>query len=101
MAQAPAMKFNVTTESKEGVETTQEVTVRIADLARYDIVRNRNGFPSQEEGSFLFMVLVSYCSLARTGKLPANTKVEEFIDTVVTIEPVEAPEEEAEASKSE
>lgn len=100
MAQAPAMKFNITTEAKDGSETTQEVTVRIADLARYDIVRNRNGFPSQEEGSFLFMVLVSYCALTRTGKI-VNVKVEDFIDTVVTIEPVEAPEEEAEAPKSE
>lgn len=97
---AQAMKFNLTTEDNEGTETSQELTIKIADMARYDIVRNRNNFPNQEEGGFLFMVLVSYCSLARTGKIPANTKVEEFIDTVVAIEPVEAPEEEEDAPKS-
>jgi hypothetical protein len=93
------MKFNITLDNS-GTETTHEVNVKIADLARYDILRNRHGFPAQEEGQFLFMVLVSYCSLIRTGTIPVTTKPEDFIDSVSEIIPVETPEEEAEASKS-
>lgn len=95
---AAQMKFTLTT-SNDGVETEHPITVTIADLARYDIVRNRFGFPAQDEGQFLFMILVSYCSMVRTGKLANTVKPDEFIDTVVNIEP-EAVEEEAEAPKS-
>jgi hypothetical protein len=93
------MKFNITLDNN-GAETKQEVSVKIADLARYDIIRNKYGFPAQDEGQFLFMVLVSYCSLIRTGAIPVNTKPEEFIDTVSEIEPIEEAEDEAEAPKS-
>lgn len=95
---AAAMKFTLTTESS-GAECEHEVSIKIADLARYDILRNRYGFPAQEEGQFLFMVLISYCSLVRTGVIAATVKPEEFIDSVVSIEP--EAEEEADAPKSE
>jgi hypothetical protein len=94
-----SMKFNITLDNN-GTETQQEVNVKIADLARYDIIRNKYGFPKQDEGQFLFMVLVSYCSLIRTGGIPITTKPEDFIDTVSEIEPVEEAEDEAEDSKS-
>lgn len=94
---AAAMKFKLTTESNE-IETEHEVSIKIADLARYDILRNRHGFPAQEDGQFLFMVLISYCSLIRTGVIATTVKPEEFIDSVVSIEP--EAEEEADAPKS-
>lgn len=94
---AAAMKFTLTTESN-GAEAEHAVSIKIADLARYDILRNRYGFPSQEEGQFLFMVLISYCSLVRTGVVASTVKPEEFIDSVVSIEP--EAEEEADAPKS-
>lgn len=94
---AAAMKFTLTTESN-GAEAEHAVSIKIADLARYDILRNRYGFPAQEEGQFLFMVLISYCSLVRTGVVASIVKPEEFIDSVVSIEP--EAEEEADAPKS-
>lgn len=94
---AAAMKFKLTTEAN-GTESEHEVSIKIADLARYDILRNRHGFPAQEDGQFLFMVLISYCSLVRTGVVAATIKPEEFIDSVVSIEP--EAEEEVDAPKS-
>lgn len=94
------MKFNLTALDANGAEANYEVSVTMADLARYDIQRAKLGFPKKEEAEFLFMVLVSYCSLVRSGQIPVTTKPEAFIDTVVNIEPEDA-EEEAEADKSE
>ena len=95
---AAQMKFVITTQA-DNVESIHPVSITIADLARYDILRNRFGFPSQEQGQFLFMVLISYCSLVRTGVVKNTVKPEDFIDSVVNIEPEET-EDEAEASKS-
>ncbi|UVJ37985.1 hypothetical protein [Arthrobacter sp. CJ23] len=91
------MSFTLTTETN-GNTVDHKVDIKMADLARYDIVRNRHGFPAQENGQFLFMVLVSYCSLVRTGAIADTVKPEDFIDTVLNIEP--EAEEEAEPSKS-
>lgn len=84
-----ALKFHV--ETTDG--NNYEVQAIFADLAKYDILRSRLNFPSREESQFLFMALVTYCALLRTGQVTAALKPEAFIETLVSIEPAEEAEE--------
>lgn len=77
------LKFNLTT--TDGSQ--YEVKAIFADLIKYDVLRARNNFPGREGNEFLFMGLLSFCALVRTGKLPAGTNVEEFLNTIEAIEP--------------
>lgn len=84
------IKFKVTTADADGSnEVTREVSAGFADLARYDILRNRFGFPKQEDAPVLFMGLLAYCNLVRTGQIPATTKPELFVDSVLDVEEME------------
>lgn len=85
-----AMATYKLTVTNNGVEETHEVNVTIADLARFDILRNRNGYPAQEDAQYLFMILISYCSLVRNGIIASTVKPDDFINTVVNIEPEES-----------
>lgn len=76
--------FNLTTTD----DKSYDVKVVMADLVRYDIQRNKLGFPPKEGNEFSFMALVSYCSLVRTGQISATTKAEDFINTIANLEPV-------------
>lgn len=98
---APKMEFTIIREVNNE-EVTNVLNIRIADVARYDIIRNRYGFPAQEDGTTLWALLIAYCNMVRTGLIPINTKPEEFIDTVVSVEfETEDAEEQADAPKSE
>lgn len=78
-----AMKFRVqTTDDKE-----YNVTAVFADLIKYDILRSRLGWPGREGNEFLFMGVVSFCALLRTGQLPTETKPDDFLNTIASIEP--------------
>lgn len=83
------ISFKVTTE-ENGTETERTIHAGFADLARYDIIRNRLGFPGQEEAPILFMGLLAFCNLVRTGQIPANTKVETFLDSIASVEELES-----------
>lgn len=90
----------MSTKLKMSVELTtgekHDITAIMADLIRFDILRARNNFPSRDESDFLFMGLVSYAALVRTGKLPATTKIEDFLNTLEALEPTEDEEADAE-----
>ncbi|PCC29797.1 hypothetical protein CIK76_05235 [Glutamicibacter sp. BW80] len=81
---AERLNFNITFDGKE-----ENVTGIYADLVKYDILRARNNFPKREDSDFLFMALVAYAALVRVGKVNSNTKVEDFLNTLEAIEPVE------------
>lgn len=92
MAQANLIKMNLqTTEGK-----SHEVEAIFADLIKYDILRSRKNYPSRDESEFLFMGVVAFCALTRTGVLKNDTKVDDFLKTIATIEPEETEEDEAE-----
>lgn len=69
-----------------GAERTETVTLSMADFTRFDIIRARRGFPARDEAESLFMSIVGYCALIREGKIPAETKLDDFLDTVLMIE---------------
>lgn len=80
---AEAMKFHITTTD----DKSYDVKAVFADLIKYDVLRNRLNFPPREGNEFLFMGLVSFCALLRTGQIPAESKPEEFLNTIEGIEP--------------
>jgi hypothetical protein len=79
-----SLNFNVAT--TDGKEFT--VTAVFADLIKYDVLRNRLGFPGREGNEFLFMGLITFCALLRTGQIPTESKPEQFLETIASIEPV-------------
>lgn len=79
--------------------TNYEVSVIFADMIRYDIVRNREKMPAREGNEFLFMGLIAFCALLRTGQIPAGTKTADFLNTIASIEPVDAVEADEEAAE--
>lgn len=81
MANAMKLKVELTTGA------THDVVAVFADLIRYDIIRARNNFPSREESDFLFMGLVSFAALVRTGVVESGVKVDTFLGTIASIEP--------------
>lgn len=84
------MNLNVTLADAAGAESTTVISATMADLARYDIYRAKNAWPGRTEAEFLFLCIVAYSTLVRTGKVNANlVSPEKFLDTVVGIEMVD------------
>lgn len=84
---ASRMNLKVTLSNAEGAENELSLSATVADLARYDIIRAKLGWPGRAEADFLFMVVVAYACLVRTGQISANVvSPEKFIDTVVSVE---------------
>lgn len=77
-------------------DKTYEVKAVFADLIKYDILRSRLNFPNRTESEFAFMGLVAFSALIRTGQIPNETKPQEFLDRIASLEPVESEEAEAE-----
>lgn len=67
-----------------------EVKATFSDLVKYDILRARNNFPKREESDFLFMGVVAFAALTRTGQLK-NVKLLDFLDSLEAIEPANEP----------
>lgn len=86
---AALMKFTVTTTD----DKTYEAKAVMADLIRYDVLRNRLNFPPREGNEFVFMGLVTFCALLRTGQIPAESKPEEFLNTIANLEPADEEDE--------
>jgi len=84
MSSTQTMKLVVTLSDADA----QEISVVYSDLVKYDIIRARNNFPKREESEFLFMGIVAYAAMSRTGKI-ANLAVDKFLDKIEVIEPVE------------
>jgi len=81
---AEAISFRVeTTDGKE-----YEVKTVFADLIKYDILRNRFGYPAREGNEFLFMGLLALCALSRTKQIDANITPDAFLESVASIEPI-------------
>ena len=66
--------------------SAHELKITMADMIRYDVLRARYNFPKQEEGTFIFMALLAYSAMVRSGKIPATTKPDDFFETIETIE---------------
>lgn len=92
-----ALHLNV--ETIDGAE--YEVTAVFADLIKYDVLRARLNFPPRDQSEFLFMGLVAFCALLRTGKIPNESKPEDFLNTIAGIEPTEEDEAEFPAESAE
>jgi hypothetical protein len=73
----------------DGTEQTHEITTQFSDMVRFDVIRNRKGFPKADESSFLFMAIVCYAALLRLGIIQNTFDVEKFIDSIVNCEPIE------------
>lgn len=75
----------------DGTKETEYNGVRwiMSDMGRWDIVRSRKQWPSQDEAPTLWMQVVTYYALVRTGQIPTETVLDSFLDTIVSIEPVE------------
>lgn len=67
-----------------------EVNAIFADLIKYDVLRSRNNFPKREDSDFLFMGLVAFCALTRVGSIANNIKLDDFLNTIQAISPVES-----------
>ncbi len=91
---AEVMNFKVSTTD----EKNYEVKAVFADLIRYDVLRNRLNFPPREGNEFLFMGLIAFCALLRTGQIPNESKPEDFLNTIAMLEPIEEDEAEFPAS---
>lgn len=81
-----AMKLSITT--TDGKE--YEVTATFSDLVKYDILRARNNFPKREESDFLFMGVVAFAALTRTGQY--SGKLTDFLENLEAIEPADTEE---------
>ncbi|WP_218711554.1 hypothetical protein [Arthrobacter sp. BF1] len=78
------MSVTVTDGTKETVH--KDVTVIMADMARWDITRPREQWAKSEDAPVLYSMVLAYFALVRTGKIPADTKVHAFLDTVVSVD---------------
>jgi hypothetical protein len=89
MATMPKLKV---TYSLNNTESTQEIQVIFADMVKWDILRKRNNFPAQDEAPSIWMGTLAFAALVRTKVLDTNASVEDFLNTIVMIEPVDEPE---------
>ncbi|WP_431229330.1 hypothetical protein [Paenarthrobacter nicotinovorans] len=65
-----------------------EVATVFADLIKYDILRNRFGYPAREGNEFVFMGLLAMCALSRTKQIDANLSPDAFLETIESIDPI-------------
>lgn len=73
-----------------GVESTHEVSPTFQDMARWDIVRAKNNWPSSQDAVTLFAGTLIYSALVRQGVVPNSLAVDKFImENVVSVEPIE------------
>jgi hypothetical protein len=89
MAQMP--KLNITF-LKKNEEVTREVQIIFADMVRWDVIRKRNDFPSQTEAQSIWMAVLAFAALVRGKELDSSTSVEDFLNDIVMVEPVDEPE---------
>lgn len=82
----------------DGGERVEEVTLNFADFVRFDIVRMKKNLPSRDEGESAWMATVAWAALIRTGKIPADRRLDEFLNSIIMAEESEeiAAEDEAE-----
>lgn len=78
------MELNITL--TDGSEHNVKAT--FSDLVKYDILRARNNFPKREESDFLFMGVVAFAALTRTGQIRSE-KLTDFLEKIEAIEPAE------------
>lgn len=85
-------KMELVVKTTDGKE--HEVTATFSDLVKYDVLRARNNFPKREESDFLFMAVVAFAALTRTGQITA--KLPDFLESLEAIEPKDMEEVDAE-----
>lgn len=88
MSSTQTMKLVVTLSDAEA----QEISINYSDLVKYDVLRARKNFPKREESEFLFMGIVTYAAMIRTGKVQ-GIEVDKFLEKIEAIEPVETEDE--------
>lgn len=74
----------------------QTIRPNIGDMAKYDVIRSRKGWPKRDDAEVLFLVGITYLGLKRTGKVPDGHTIDSFIDAIDTFE-VEDLDDDAEA----
>lgn len=67
-------------------EVEYSVRIIMADMARWDILRAKNFWPKQEDAPTLWMQVVSYFALVRSGQIPTDADPLAFLETVISIE---------------
>lgn len=81
----------------DGAERSEEVTLNFADFVRFDIVRMKKNLPSREEGDSAWMATVAWAALIRTGKIPAERRLDDFLNSIIMAEESEENDGEDEA----
>lgn len=82
---SPKLSMNVTVTNGTKETVHEDVTVIMADMARWDITRPREQWAKSEDAPVLYSMVLAYFSLIRTGKIPADTNVHKFLETVVSV----------------
>lgn len=56
----------------------------IGDMAKYDILRVRKGWPKRDDAEVLFITVLAWIALRRTGSYKGQ--VDDFIDQLVSLD---------------
>ena len=90
MAELKSPIVVVTLEDPDGV--TREYTVQTdnRDMVQFDILRARKEWPKSTEGPQLWMTVLAWHALSRTGQI-GTEKVEEFIGRCLQVDKPKPP----------
>lgn len=87
MADVMAPRVLVTLENTTGDNTEYVVQTDNRDMVRWDIMRNRKGWPDAESAAFLFLSVLAWSALERTGE--TALKVDEFLAVAADVAPAD------------
>ena len=70
-----------------GTDDLTEITLQAdnRDMVRFDLVRSRKSWPASGDAPVLWATVVAYFALLRSGEIPKDETVEQFIDRTVTV----------------
>lgn len=92
----PSMTLPEVTVGLAGSDAVHTIRPNIGDMAKYDVIRARKGWPKRDDAEVLFLVGITYLGLRRVGKLPDGSTIDGFIDSIDTFD-VEGLDDDAEA----
>lgn len=83
---APKLLVNITLINGDKETEYRDLRLIMSDMGRWDILRSRKQWPKQEEAPALWMQVVSYFALIRTGEIPTETDIDTFLSTVISVD---------------
>ena len=76
-------RLRVTVEDEGGALVQYDVQTSNADMIRFDLLRQRKGWPSMKEAPMLWMTVLAWHALKRSGK--AGDDFEAYADRIVEL----------------